>query len=62
MADLDSTLHLSLHHVAAITDPGLGLRPFFDVDVASYLACLSCNDKARFVFNVSPKKMISFLC
>ena len=58
VADLDSTLHLSLHQAAAITDPKLGLRPFFDVDAASYLACLTYNDKAWFVFKISPKKMI----
>ena len=57
-ADLDSTLHLSLHQVAAVKDPKLGLRPFFDVDAASYLACLTCNDKAGFVFNISPENMI----
>ena len=46
--------------MAAVTDPGLGLRPFFDVDAASYLACLSCNDRLlyRFVSNISLKKMI----
>ena len=47
VAHLDSTLHLSLRQVAAITDPKLGLRTFFDVDAASYFACLSCNDKSR---------------
>ena len=58
VADLDSSLHLSLHQAAAFTEPKLGLRPFFDVDAASYLAGLTCNDKARLVFVISPKKMI----
>ena len=58
VADLDSTLHLSLCQVAAIGDAKLGLRPFFDVDAASYLACLSCNEKAWCVFNISHKKLI----
>ena len=58
VADLDSTLHLSLHQIAAFTDPGTKLRPYHDVEGASYLAALTCNDKARFIFNISPKKMI----
>ena len=58
VADLDSTLHLSLHQVAAFTDPWTKLRPYHDVDAVSYLACLTCNDKARFIFNIFPKKMI----
>ena len=57
VADLDSTLHLSLHQVAAFTDPWTKLRPYHDVDAVSYLASLTCNDRARFIFNISPKKM-----
>ena len=58
VADLDSTLHLSLHQVAAFTDPWTKLRPYHDVDAVSYLASLTCNDKARFIFNIFPKQMI----
>ena len=58
VADLDSTLHLSLHQLAAFITPGAKLRPYHDVDGASCLASLTCNDKARFIFNISPKKMI----
>ena len=58
VADLDSSLHLSLHQLAAIIDPGSRLRPYHDVDAVSYLASLTCNDKARFIFNIFPKKLI----
>ena len=34
VADLDSSLHLSIHQVAAFTQPGLGSRPYSDVDAA----------------------------
>ena len=58
VADLDSSLHLSLHQLAAFIDPGSRLRPYHDVDAVSYLASLTCNDKARFIFNIFPKKLI----
>ena len=35
VADLDRTLHLSLHQLAAFIDPGTRLRPYYDVDAAS---------------------------
>ena len=56
VADLDSSLHLSLQQLAAFIDPGSRLRPYHDVDTVSYLAPLTCNDKARFIFNIFPKK------
>ena len=34
VADLDSSLHLSIHQVAAFTEPGLGSRPYSEVDAA----------------------------
>ena len=58
LADLDSTLHLSLHQIAAFPDPWTKLRPCHDVDAVSYLASLACNDKARFIFNIFPENMI----
>ena len=58
VADLDSTLGLSLHQLAAFIDPWTRLRPYHDVDAVSYLASLTCNDKARFIFNIFPKKLI----
>ena len=58
VAALDSSLHLSLHQLAAFIDPGSRLRPYHDVDAVSYLASLTRNDKARFIFNIFPKKLI----
>ena len=31
---------------------------YHDVDAVSYLASLTCNDKARFISNIFPKKLI----